>query len=362
MAAAADEAFALGLAVTGRSAYAHRPAGHELDFYALDFGLSAATRERLDRSWALPGMNVHWIEPDVSQIAELGPALAGRKLVRYAALITATVLPSDLERVLLLDSDVTIDADLGPLWSTELGPNTIAAVRDTMIPFLRNNDYMPDGIDAAGDRWNFNAGVMLIDLHRWREQRIGERAAAVVNRHGERFWGADQQALNCVLADAWKPLGIEWNRMSHIDWIPSADCLRCFPRDEFDRARRRPRIVHYAGSVKPWHAISNEPFDDRFFQYLDDTDWAGWRPETRTLPVRLKDDALRMPRVRLAFIRRGLDLSAQEGFPRRHWWLSRFAVFARYPAAVVGLPLSRLRWSPLVRSFRRRRAGRVKAR
>jgi hypothetical protein len=41
---------------------------------------------------------------------------------------------------------------------------------------------------------------------------------------------------------------------------------------------RDPWIVHYSTWSKPWHWSCTHPARERFFEVLDRTEWAGWRP------------------------------------------------------------------------------------
>jgi lipopolysaccharide biosynthesis glycosyltransferase len=53
------------------------------------------------------------------------------------------------------------------------------------------------------------------------------------------------------------------------------------PLDEatYRRIVREPWIVHFASPSKPWHYGNSHPRRDLYFQYLDQTAWATWRPK-----------------------------------------------------------------------------------
>jgi lipopolysaccharide biosynthesis glycosyltransferase len=38
-----------------------------------------------------------------------------------------------------------------------------------------------------------------------------------------------------------------------------------------------PYIVHFVSPAKPWNSFEPHPFRHKFFEYLDLTDWSGWR-------------------------------------------------------------------------------------
>ena len=86
----------------------------------------------------------------------------------------------------------------------------------------------------------FNAGVLLIDLPRWREERISERAYAYLTAHPEAPLG-DQDGLNFACDGLWKKLDPRWNFQKHFEeQIASLT------------AAERPAIVHFVTGQKPW--------------------------------------------------------------------------------------------------------------
>jgi UDP-D-galactose:(glucosyl)LPS alpha-1,3-D-galactosyltransferase len=103
----------------------------------------------------------------------------------------------------------------------------------------------------------FNSGVMLMNLERWRADRLGERCLDLLAQYPHYFSHPDQDVLNYLARDAWLPLDPAWN-------VYAASVLDTIGRLEFgDGGRRRARllddesgarILHYAGPLKPWQA------------------------------------------------------------------------------------------------------------
>lgn len=54
-------------------------------------------------------------------------------------------------------------------------------------------------------------------------------------------------------------------------------------------------MVHFSGRLKPWLYRSGHPFDQLFFDVLDRTDWAGFRPPRtlRSVAMSLYDSPVR---------------------------------------------------------------------
>jgi lipopolysaccharide biosynthesis glycosyltransferase len=129
---------------------------------------------------------------------------------------------------------------------------------------------------------------MLVSLDRWRSEEVGRQALRLLAEHTFRY--GDQCALNVVAAQRWDALEPHWNLQSghlpddSLAWITEET-------EDLERARRNPTVIHYTyffGQKKPWEADCSAVHRDAWFEALDRTAWAGWRPgETRPNPARV---------------------------------------------------------------------------
>ncbi len=182
---------------------------------------------------------------------------------------------------------------------------------------------------------------MLIPLDRWRAEDVCGRAIDFAVRYRRQFWSPDQQGLNCALAGRWTPLPLVWNRMTHVQEIPSHRST-CFDADEFEAALARPSVAHFAGVEKPWMPKCPDDFTPEFFRLLEETEWAGWLPPRRPWFSGLVEDLGRRPHRRYFFVRRGLRAARLEGLSRWPWWGSAVKIAARYPWTAVTFPARRI--------------------
>ena len=329
----ADEAFAVGLAALGSSVIRHRPEGRRLDFYVFDAGLSLKTRERLEASWAADDTAVHWLRLSTAVLNSCGLHFHASKRSSCVLLVLDLLMPDDVKRLLYLDADTLVLSDLSPLWDADLDGHALAAVQDTMLHHLQDS-YVPEEIDGSVPLPNFNAGVALIDLDRWRSDAVCQRTRDLLQRHHGRLSSIDQQALNWALIGCWKPLPLVWNRMTHVLAIPSHHCT-CFDQREFDIALRRPRIVHFSGTSKPWHARCRDNRTSDFIDQMQHTAWAPWQPPQRGILEGVVDNLIREPHRRYRFIRRGLRLSKRGGLLKGPWYRSAGRVALQYPWSLL---------------------------
>jgi lipopolysaccharide biosynthesis glycosyltransferase len=270
LALAADARYALPLAVTLRSALAHLEPERELVAYVVDDGLPPATREQIVSSTLDPRLSIRWLSLPRAAFEGL-PCWGQMSATTYSRLLLADLLPPSVQRVLWLDCDLLVLGDLAELWISPLGGCCTGAVRDPFIPCLGSRLGLrrldEPGLPAGAPY--FNAGVMLIDLQRWRDAEVGPRALEFLRRYRDRVFYQDQAALNAILAGCWTELASRWNHA-----VSGTDAA------EGREAGRQPAagILHFSGSLKPWRFRGSSPLHQLYLHYVDQTAWAGWRP------------------------------------------------------------------------------------
>ena len=187
----------------------------------------------------------------------------------YYRLFLPELLPVEVGRVIYLDTDIVVRQPIEELWDTDLEGHSLAAVQKP-----RAGEFGEVGLSRESDY--FNAGVLLIDLPRWRKRRIGEAALEFALHRSQRIQGHDQSALNHVLAGNWKRLDPRWNQQFKF-FVHTAGYLR-MNRAELRELRRDPFIIHYTTASKPWHYLNDHPLRHCYYENLDRTPFAGWRP------------------------------------------------------------------------------------
>jgi lipopolysaccharide biosynthesis glycosyltransferase len=293
--AASDDNYALPLAVTIRSAIDRFAPGRRLCVNILDGGLSDETKQRLLRSWAAPQVTVNWLAPPIELIADLKTE-NHLNLVTYLRLFMPVLLPREQTRVIFLDADLLVRRDLSELWAVDLEGAPIAAVNDYFTPYLNtretigrptNCDRLPEKalpianyreLGLKGSAGYFNAGVMLVNLAKWREMDVLHNAIDLVRRHAEHVRYCDQYSLNILFSEKWKPLDPRWNQNSNL-WAWNRPEDGALDPSQLRTLRRDPWIIHFTWTHKPWHFDSMHPATRAFFKVVDRTDWRGWRPE-----------------------------------------------------------------------------------
>jgi lipopolysaccharide biosynthesis glycosyltransferase len=256
------------------SAIANLHPGSRLSFHVIDGGLTAADREMIqdvvgrdDRGHAL-----RWYRPDACRVpdAPVGSAYSRETNLR---LLAPELLPTEVVRLAWLDCDMVVEADLSALWTTDLGSNSLGAVADFGascfgdIPGIAST-CQQIGVDKSTPY--FNAGVLLIDLARWRSESVAARAIVYLDTFHDRAKYSDQDALNAIIAGQWLALDRRWNaQMSAMRYFSrlSPERRPAWYVQMRDDLALRPFIIHYTDS-KPWQSALLSRFRSRYYYYL----------------------------------------------------------------------------------------------
>lgn len=255
------------LAVMLQSAAGNLAEGSSVDAHVVSDGLSSRTRDRVESS--LPAaMRVHWVPRTTVEFAGF-PRWGRMSLGTYHKTTLGSWLPPDVGRAIWIDCDVLVSGDLTALWRTPMGGRTALACTDRVVPRIGATFGVAGWRDLGlpPDAPYFNAGIMLVDVNRWRERDTERRSNDYLRRFGPRVWFWDQESLNAALAGDWGPLDDGWN------WPPD----RRLPRAPAGRADGFPWIVHFSGNIKPWRIPGRGRFFAEYDRWLARTAWAGTR-------------------------------------------------------------------------------------
>lgn len=257
----ANDSYAMPMTVAVHSALRHIGAGHRVHVHVLDGGISDFNKGRTLRTvlGAYPSVKVFWENVNLSKFSSINVRhYSAASLIR---LLVPDIFGKEVSRVLYLDSDLIVEADLSELWGIDLAEKALWATQngdDSEFDNLIRSKF-PEIEAPEGARY-FNSGVLLINLPEWRRQRISERALDILNKHSSRLSFPDQDALNAVVAGNWGRLPSRWNTQIIRLGQPESALLR-------ERG-----ILHYT-SYKPWVPSYSWPAGHRFHRAYLRTGW-----------------------------------------------------------------------------------------
>lgn len=247
--------------------------GVECRVFLITDGLSEVAREKLSRVTVAyrQRLDLRAIDPRILQGARVTHHVS---VATYFRILIPRILPHDVDKVLFLDSDLIVRGSVAEFYEQPIDGSTHAAVEN---PLCRER---ADSLDIPGGSTYFNAGVLLLNVRRWREEHVSERVLDYINTNVDKLLWWDQDALNATLYGRWRRCRPTWNAQEAFFRNLSASELGV-TEEELVEARSNPRIVHFTGSCKPWSYYSQHPFKADYYKYLARTPWRGFQPSDR---------------------------------------------------------------------------------
>ena len=156
----------------------------------------------------------------------------------YLRLFIPDLLPKDIDKVLYLDTDIIVYRDISDLWNIDISDYPIGAVTDPILKKYHREYDIPESTPL------FNAGILVMNLKKWREKDLGKKALDYSVKTGHN----DQIALNKLIGGNYFELDPRWNDAGHIT-----------------ERTTDPYITHYAGCRKP--------LGEKRFAELEKAEW-----------------------------------------------------------------------------------------
>ena len=159
------------------------------------------------------------------------------------------LLPANLEKVLYLDGDIIVQKDLAPIFNENIENVYAGAVKDYYAVFDPDSFQKRLNVKHKG---YFNAGVLLLNLKKMREDHVPALLLQYRKSHNDKFM--DQDTFNAVLKENVKYLSFFYNFMYHC-WIYDTKDLADYYDIQMGKSRyewiRDALIIHFTWR-KPW--------------------------------------------------------------------------------------------------------------
>ncbi|MEO6395175.1 MAG: glycosyltransferase family 8 protein [Devosia sp.] len=264
IASSVDAAFLPFVGPVAASIGAYASPDRPIDYRVFYSGPESAASKALDGYRAGP-LTVRLIPAP-----ERFEAYRGRSVMGTATLVrlAAPELMADLDRVVFIDVDLVVLADIGALADVDLAGNPMAAAIDLTLygwhhdqrtvpsrnPLHDIDRHLKERIGLGPSDWYdyFNTGVAVLDLAALRREGFTAGAMEFIDRRAEELPWLDQDSLNILLKGRIAPLDPRWNAMTEPLNRPSLTGLAPQIADAVIESRTAPKIIHYAGHLKPW--------------------------------------------------------------------------------------------------------------
>lgn len=161
------------------------------------------------------------------------------------------------DKVLYLDSDIVILADIADLYNVDMEDNLVAAAPDDVIQTIEVFQEYAEKVVGVADYHNyFNAGILLMNLDQLRKFKFQEKFLYLLET--VKFSVAqDQDYLNRLCKGRVKLIENTWDRMPI-----GGDTVK----------RENLNLIHYNLAFKPWH-FEDILYKEYFWEYAQKTEY-----------------------------------------------------------------------------------------
>lgn len=252
-----DNNFVPQLATTIVSILLNANTEDEFNFYVLDGGISARHKDKIDLLKTLHDFNIQYIKIQDEVFKDCPINLHFTKATYYRFKLASLL---NLDKVLYLDCDILVKKSLRDLYNVDIKNKYAAIVED----YLSSYKLISTHCKILGINKYFNAGVMLLNLKKIREDSIEQKCFTFVKNFPEKIKFVDQCVLNAVFQENVefidKIYNFQYNKKA-INDIPKI----------YKTCKNKCVILHFVSELKPWILEQNYHFKWEYNKYLSKT-------------------------------------------------------------------------------------------
>lgn len=177
------------------------------------------------------------------------PVLERISKATYYRLLAGDILPPQVERVLYLDPDIVINKSLAELYSFDMGDNVIAGATHLFGPLGKINRLR---LGMKNNHCYINAGVILIDLKKWRETVSVKDILGYISKKHRTLFLADQDVINALFADKTAVLDERIYNLDEKTYKYYSKARSGHKRIDLQWVCENSVVIHFNGKHKPW--------------------------------------------------------------------------------------------------------------
>ena len=249
----------------------------EFDIYILSDGISDENKKNI-LEMENSNVSINFIEiSDITEQIELTPVqrkyLLNSPLPITSRLFVTKLLPSNVDKVISLDSDVLIVNSVRPLWQTDISDYYYAGVKDLMpkaftesIGLTEKDNYL-------------NTGVILVNLRKLREDEVDKKYLTYIENNSKLYMHYDQGIINAVCKEAMLAIHPKFNYIGSLHVENPYTMVKWYvnPSEYYDEktieeAKKDTVIYHFCeGSLgRPW-TNKNHYYYSLYNEYVNKT-------------------------------------------------------------------------------------------
>ena len=213
-----------------------------IECYVLDGGITEANQDKirqLEKYYS--NFSLEFISVDMDKYfkkIDYSSAQERISISTYNRFLIADLKP-EINRALYSDVDVIFLGDIQQFYTESLDGYVLGAVEETHLSSKEIQDRIKR-LDLSPDCHYFEAGNLLIDCQKWREQGITQKLFDTTYQYNDRLVLHDMDVLNKVFDQQAKML-------------PQEYCWMNRKYNAFKEPQGNIVVRHFEGPLKPWH-------------------------------------------------------------------------------------------------------------
>ncbi len=253
----------------------------DITFHILCIGVDDTEKQEIKSFIKENGANCLFYDIDTKWVANNLPETTGHiSVATFMRCFSPKIIPHEIDKAIYIDCDLVVLGSLKKMWDTDISDVAVAAVEDMWALKCSANGRL--GYKAQDSY--FNAGVLLINMKKWREIDIPQKTLDFLKEYNAKLDFYDQDILNGILHDQKKFLPVQYNMQDGFYRVRRKNTPSHLAQ-EADKWLKRPVILHYTGKHKPWEYKCYHPLRDKFIDYMRQTPYRDYKPKKKLSDV-----------------------------------------------------------------------------
>lgn len=243
--------------------------------YILDQHISLENKNKLQS--IIEKYNRELIYIDISEFEKLIPFdfnTSGYNPITLSRLFLCNYLPKPMDRILYLDCDTIISGSIAELETIPFKGNYVAAVPELYMPVEKKAL-----IGHAQNETYYNAGVLLVNMDLWRENKIEIEFVEYYRLMNGQLLYNDQDIINHCCKGKIKKLSHKYNLSTNLFYFHRFFVKKLQPAYDtsssikYNEILKHPSIIHYMGDERPWIKGNYNKYRNFYCKYKEMSPW-----------------------------------------------------------------------------------------
>ena len=205
----------------------------------------------------------------------------------YMRMCVGSLLPNDVEKLLILDSDTLVCGNLKELWNIDLCNHILAGVADCVNVKAFKHRFLLDDDDIY-----CNAGMFLVNMKAWRANSIEQKICKTIQENKGNIFFFEQTLMNFACKGRILKIDAKYNSYTLFYAFKYKNLIRWrrptnfYTEKEVTEAGNNPIIIHFTRNFymtsRPWVVSCEHPLTSEYRKYMALCPWNDIEVDTRS--------------------------------------------------------------------------------